>query len=170
MNHHAIKTKTHEQNNITTAQQHRYNLQLDVIHQLGQRIETNLRNHESRLTTLPRAEASSLRTTHVKLTRDYRLVEQQFKNVQLDVKRKRSLAEVRQREVVRMEEEERERKRRENKGGVGGIGGGGEGEMTEEGMRWQMQIQEDVSFIIILYCDLLLSTYYCLCIEKDIAN
>ena len=28
-------------------------------------------------------------------------------------------------------------------GGGGGIGGGN---MTEEGMRWQMQIQEDVSF------------------------
>lgn len=61
------------------------------------------------------------------------------------MKRKRSLAEVNQRELVRMEEEEKERKRRENAGLGGGIGGvmGGEGKMTEEGMRWQMQIQED---------------------------
>jgi len=121
--------------NDTSVLQTQYNLQLDVIHQLGQRIENQLLTHESRLSTLPRTEASSLRTTHVKLTRDYRLVEQQFKNAQLDVKRKRSLAEVRQREMGRMEEEERERKRREK--GVGGE------EMTEEGMRWQMQIQED---------------------------
>jgi len=120
--------------NDTSVTQTQYNLQLDVIHQLGQRIENQLHSHESRLSALPRSEASSLRTTHVKLTRDYRLVEQQFKNVQLDVKRKRSLAEVRHREVARMDEEEKERKRREK---------GGADEMTEEGMRWQMQIQED---------------------------
>lgn len=131
--------------NDTSVLQTQYNLQIDVIQQLGQRIETQLSTHEKRLTTLPRSEASSLRTTHIKLSRDYRLVEQQFKNVQLDVKRKRSLAEVKQRELVRMEEEEKERKRRENAGLGGGIGGvmGGEGKMTEEGMRWQMQIQED---------------------------
>lgn len=39
-----------------------------------------------------------------------------------------------------MEEEERERRRRR-----GGAGGGGS--MTEEGIRWQMKIQEDVSYI-----------------------
>jgi len=121
---------------------HRYNLQIDVINQLGQRIENNLKSHEKRLSSLPRAEASSLRTTHVKLTRDYRMVEQQFKNVQLDVKRRRGLAEARQREAVRMEEEEKERKRRGNMGQ-------GEGDtMTEEGKRWQMQIQEDVSLSV----------------------
>ncbi len=123
----------------------RYNLQIDVINQLGQRIENQLRTHEQRITTLPRSEASSLRTTHVKLTRDYRMVEQQFKNVQLDVKRKRGLAEARQREALRMEEEEKERKRRGDRGGLGGE------DMTEEGMRWQMQIQEDVSLFFYLY-------------------
>ena len=124
--------------NDTSVLQTQYNLQLDVINQLGQRIETHLQSHESRLASLPRAEASSLRTTHVKLSRDYRMVEQQFKNVQLDVQRKRSVAEAKQREAVRMEEEERERKRR---------GMGGE-DATEEGMRWQMQIHEDVSFCL----------------------
>mmetsp|Transcript_28097 Transcript_28097/g.67685 ORF Transcript_28097/g.67685 Transcript_28097/m.67685 type:complete len:298 (+) Transcript_28097:117-1010(+) len=121
--------------NDTSVTQTQYNLQIEVINQLGQRIENQLRSQESRLTALPRNEASSLRTTHVKLTRDYRLVEQQFKNVQLDVKRKRGLAEARQREAARMEEEEKERKRR--------AGGAGGEDMTEEGMRWQMQIQED---------------------------
>ena len=114
----------------------RYNIQLDVIQQLGQRIENQLRSQESRLTTLPRTEASSLRTTHVKLSRDYRLVEQQFKNVQLDVKRKRSMAEAMQRDAARTEEEEKERGQR-------GMGGGED--MMAEGKRWQMQIQEDVS-------------------------
>mmetsp|Transcript_18586 Transcript_18586/g.34419 ORF Transcript_18586/g.34419 Transcript_18586/m.34419 type:complete len:302 (-) Transcript_18586:287-1192(-) len=128
----------------TSVSQTQYNLQLEVIQQLGQRIETQFRSHESRLSTLPRSDASSLRTTHVKLTRDYRLVEQQFKTLQLDVKRKRGLAEVRAREA------EEERMGRNNRGGisgVGGVGGGGggdvDGAMTEEGMRWQMQIQED---------------------------
>ena len=125
----------------------RYNLQLDVINQLGQRIENQLKTHETRLTTLPRTEASSLRTTHVKLTRDYRLVEQQYKNVQLDVKRKRGLAEARQREAVRMEEEEKERKRRGNNND--GFGGSGE-DMSEGAMRWQMQIQEDVSYLHVI--------------------
>ncbi len=103
------------------------------------------------MTTLPRTEASSLRTTHVKLSRDYRLVEQQFKNVQLDVKRKRSMAEAMQRDAARMEEEEKERGQR-------GIGGK---DMMAEGMRWQMQIQEDVSVargvkIYLMACSVLL--------------
>lgn len=127
--------------NDTSVTQTQYNLQLDVINQLGQRIETQLKTHEQRLTTLPRTEASSLRTTHVKLSRDYRLVEQQFKNVQLDVKRKRGLAEAKQREVVRMEEEEKERKRRGDT--AGGLGG----DMSDSAMRYQMQIHEDVSIM-----------------------
>jgi hypothetical protein len=90
------------------------------------------------MTTLSRSEASSLRTTYVKLSRDYRLVEQQFKNVQLDVKRKRGLAEAMQRDAVRIEEEEADRRKKREMGG-------GENNMMAEGMRWQMQIQEDVS-------------------------
>lgn len=50
------------------------------------------------------------------------------------------MAEAKAREVARMEEEERERRRQR-----GGAGGGGS--MTEEGIRWQMKIQEDVSYI-----------------------
>ncbi|KAL3769959.1 hypothetical protein ACHAW5_010033 [Stephanodiscus triporus] len=119
--------------NDTSVLQTQYNLQIDVIQQLGERIENQLRSQESRLTTLSRTEASSLRTTHVKLSRDYRLVEQQFKNLQLDVKRKRGNAEAMQRDAARMEVEEGGR--RQN--GVGGE------DMTAEGIRWQMQIQED---------------------------
>lgn len=106
--------------------QTQFNLQLDVIRQLGQRIGTQLKSHESQLSSLPRAEASRSRATYVKLSRDYRTVEQQFRNVQLDVQRKRGLAEARRREA----EEEGRRSR-------------DAGEENEEVMMRQMQIQED---------------------------
>ncbi|KAL7434365.1 hypothetical protein ACHAXH_003883 [Discostella pseudostelligera] len=118
--------------NDTSILQTQYNLQVDVLHQLSHRIEDQLRSHETRLASLPRNEASTLRTTHIKLNRDYRSVEQQFKNLCLDVKRKRSMAEVMQRESARIDDENR------------GKSQGGEGSSAEEsGMRWQMQIQED---------------------------
>lgn len=54
------------------------------------------------------------------------------------MKKKRSLAEARQREI-RIEEEEKERRR---------VNGGGEGSAGDEVMRRQMQIQEDVSGVL----------------------
>jgi len=110
---------------------------------------------DKRLATLSRAEAAGCRTTHVKLNRDYRMVEQTFKNVQLDVRKKRSLAEARVRER-RMEEERRALEKTRgnsnaaNGGGFVDLSGAGSsamggGDLSEEGMRWQMQIQEDVS-------------------------
>lgn len=148
----------------TSVLQTQYTLQIDVINQLGSRIETQLSAADKRLGTLSRSEAAQCRTTHVKLNRDYRMVEQKFKNVQLDVRQKKSLAEAKVREA-RMEEERRrieqqQQQQRNNNGqrgidlmGGGGAGGnaavagiGGGNIMTEEGMRWQMQIQEDVSF------------------------
>jgi hypothetical protein len=146
----------------TSVLQTQYTLQIDVINQLGTRIETQLQAADKRLGTLSRGEAAQCRTTHVKLNRDYRMVEQKFKNVQLDVRQRKSLAEAKVREA-RMEEErrriEQQQQQRNNGGGgqrgidlMGGGGAGGNaagiggGNMTEEGMRWQMQIQEDVSF------------------------
>ena len=142
----------------TSVLQTQYTLQIDVINQLGSRIETQFSAADKRLGTLSRGEAAQCRTTHVKLNRDYRMVEQKFKNVQLDVRQKKSLAEAKVREA-RMEEERRRIEQQRNNGGQRGIdlmGGGGAGgnaaagigggNMTEEGMRWQMQIQEDVSF------------------------
>ena len=46
-----------------------------------------------------------------------------------------------------MEEEEKERKRRGNNND--GFGGSGE-DMSEGAMRWQMQIQEDVSYLHVI--------------------
>ena len=116
--------------NDTSVLQTQYSVQIDVINQLGQRIETQFKAQEQRISSLPRTEAGQLRTTHVKLTRDYRQVEQKFKNVQLDVKNKRSLAEAKQRELA-TEEEQKERRRREKSGE----------DMTDEALKWQMQIQ-----------------------------
>ena len=144
----------------TSVLQTQYTLQIDVINQLGSRIETQLSAADKRLGTLSRSEAAQCRTTHVKLNRDYRMVEQKFKNVQLDVRQRKSLAEAKVREARMAEERRRiEQQQQRNNGGqrgvldsndfMGGGGGGiGGGNMTEEGRRWQMQIQEDVSFQI----------------------
>ena len=51
------------------------------------------------------------------------------------------MAEAKQRETVRLEEEEKERKRRGDTSGLLG----GDQDISESAMKWQMQIQEDVS-------------------------
>ena len=99
---------------------------------------------------MSRSDAAGCRTTHVKLHRDYRMVEQTFKNVLLDVRKKKSLEEARGRQK-RMEEERRVLETKSKSGGgmdFNGDGGPmGGGDLSEEGRRWQMQIQEDVSTI-----------------------
>lgn len=137
----------------TPVLQTQYTLQIDVIHQLGSRIETQLAAADKRLGQMSRVEAAGCRTTHVKLNRDYRMVEQKFKNVMLDVRKKKSLAEAKQRER-RMEEERRVLENNGTNSGYRGSvdlngGGVGGGDLSEEGRRWQMQIQEDVSIIVV---------------------
>jgi hypothetical protein len=61
-------------------------VQLDVIQQLGQKIESLLTEQERKMENMPRTEASKSRSTHIKLTRDYRWVETKFKNLQLEAK------------------------------------------------------------------------------------
>ena len=51
------------------------------------------------------------------------------------------MAEAKQRETIRLEEEEKERKRRGDTSGLLG----GDQDISESAMKWQMQIQEDVS-------------------------
>ena len=80
------------------------------------------------------------------------MVEQKYKNVMLDVRKRKGVAEARTRER-RMEEERRVLETNGSRGsnGVdlnGGGGGVGGGDLSEEGVRWQMQIQEDVSIIV----------------------
>ena len=132
----------------TPVLQTQYTLQIDVITQLGSRIESQLSAADDRLAKMSRSEAAACRTTHVKLHRDYRMVEQTFKNVLLDVRKKKSLEEARGRQK-RMEEERRVLETKSKSGGgmdFNGDGGPmGGGDLSEEGRRWQMQIQEDVS-------------------------
>jgi len=103
-----------------------YKLQVDVVNQLGQRIEQQLQAQESAMSTMSRTEASRSRATHVKLTRDFRRVEATFKNLQLEVRRKKAVA-----DAARREREEEERGRMEEMGGSG------------QARRMQMQIEED---------------------------
>lgn len=113
----------------------RYSLQTEVITTLSTKINTQLSTLESRLSTLPRSEAAPLRSTHVKLSRDYRLVEQRYKNLVLDVKKRRNLRQVRKREDEKMTDT-----------------GGGNGDGGSFDVRRQMQIQEDVSGVRRLTC------------------
>ena len=64
----------------------RFKVQLDVIRQLGQNIESLLGEQEQKMETLSRTDASKSRSTHIKLTRDYRWVETKFKNLQLEAR------------------------------------------------------------------------------------
>jgi len=66
--------------------QQQFKVQLDVIRQLGQNIESLLGEQEQKMETLSRTDASKSRSTHIKLTRDYRWVETKFKNLQLEAR------------------------------------------------------------------------------------
>eukprot|EP00549_Striatella_unipunctata_P008777 CAMPEP_0118702022 /NCGR_PEP_ID=MMETSP0800-20121206/17619_1 /TAXON_ID=210618 ORGANISM="Striatella unipunctata, Strain CCMP2910" /NCGR_SAMPLE_ID=MMETSP0800 /ASSEMBLY_ACC=CAM_ASM_000638 /LENGTH=253 /DNA_ID=CAMNT_0006603095 /DNA_START=162 /DNA_END=920 /DNA_ORIENTATION=+ len=65
-----------------------YKVQVDVVKDLGQRIDAQLNKLGSSLSGTQASMAKS-RATHVKLTRDYRLVEQTFKNLLMDTRQKR---------------------------------------------------------------------------------
>lgn len=69
---------------------YRYKVQVDVLKQLGEKLDRQLKLQESQLESLPRNEAAKKRATHIKLSRDFRRVEATFKNVQLETRRKRA--------------------------------------------------------------------------------
>ena len=92
------------------------------------------------MAAMPRIEAAPLRTTHVKLVRDYGLVEQQLKIVLSDANRRRGAVEAMQRNAAMMEQEEKSRTLGGQTHGGGGMMGG-----DDEVMAWHMKIQEDVS-------------------------
>ena len=112
----------------TAATQTQLRLQTDVIAQLGDKIESRLEAAERSMATSATASTAQSRATHAKLTRDYRRVETVFKNVQMDVKKRKGLAEARLRE----ERENAERAKFAE-------------DTQEEAKRMQMQLQEDVS-------------------------
>jgi hypothetical protein len=60
------------------------------LKQLGEKLEKQLQVQESQLESLARTEASKKRATHIKLDRDFRRVEANFKNVLLETRRKRA--------------------------------------------------------------------------------
>lgn len=65
-------------------------MQVDVLKQLGDKLERQLQVQESQLESLPRTEASKKRATHIKLAKDFRRVEANFKTLQLETRRKRA--------------------------------------------------------------------------------
>jgi len=70
--------------------QTQYSLQVDIIKQLGSKIEKQLRNQELYIQSLAKTDAAKPRATYLKLTRDFRSVEHIFKNLRLNSKYKRS--------------------------------------------------------------------------------
>jgi len=73
-------------------------VQIDVIKQLGSRIEKQLNEQEKNLPTLSRTEAAKNRAGLVKLRRDYQHVQSRFKNLCLTTKQKKEFAIAQQRE------------------------------------------------------------------------
>ena len=112
----------------TAATQMQLRLQTDVVSELGQKIESKLLASERSLASNKSGgpSAAQARATHAKLTRDYRRVEAIFKNIQMDIKRRKGLAEARRKEAL--EEEERKKYA---------------GDAQEEARRMQLQMQED---------------------------
>jgi len=68
----------------------RYDVQADVLLQLGDKLETNLQAQEMQLEQMPREQAAKRRATLVKLNRDFRKIEAVYKNLVLDARRKRA--------------------------------------------------------------------------------
>jgi len=106
--------------------ENQFNVQIDVIRQLGSKIEVELKEKGQAMTTMSRTNASRSRTTYAKLTRDYRHVESTFKNMLLEAKRKRNNLEAQRREEAEVE------KRKQFEEGVG-----------HDTARLQMQIKDD---------------------------
>mmetsp|Transcript_8638 Transcript_8638/g.13490 ORF Transcript_8638/g.13490 Transcript_8638/m.13490 type:complete len:261 (-) Transcript_8638:1271-2053(-) len=69
--------------------QTQFDVQVDVLNQLGQRLENTLRRLETD-EQVDRTEAAKRRATLVKLGRDYRRIEASYKNILLEAKQKKS--------------------------------------------------------------------------------
>lgn len=111
----------------------RYKVQIDVIEQIAQKIDQHMKTLEQEMSSMTREDASKSRSTHIKLTRDYRWVEQKFKNLQLEYKQKRNALEAERRMAI--DEENRKK-----------FGQG----IDEEAHRMQMQLKDDVSYSVLV--------------------
>lgn len=82
-----------------------YAVQRDVVTQLRNRIERQLREAELELASIQdRAEATQARNAHIKMTRDFRSMESVYKNLILTVKQRQHLVNT-QREYQRQQEQ-----------------------------------------------------------------
>mmetsp|Transcript_19254 Transcript_19254/g.27444 ORF Transcript_19254/g.27444 Transcript_19254/m.27444 type:complete len:293 (-) Transcript_19254:91-969(-) len=84
-----------------------YEVQRDVITQLGSKIERQLREAEAEMSassSLTTSEATQARNAHIKLTRDYRAVELVYKNLVLNVKQRKHFVE--SQKQLRMQQEQ----------------------------------------------------------------
>jgi len=110
--------------------ENQFNVQVDVIRQLGSKIEIQLKDQllssSSSISTMSRSDLSRSRATHTKLTRDYNQVKNTLNNLLLEARRKRNIAESR-----RSEEEEVEQKNLFEK------------EIGYDTAKLQMQLRED---------------------------
>ena len=87
----------------------RFETQTDVIRQLGNRIEDKLRAADEEMQGFNREGRNRRRAAHTKLNRDYRRVEQAFKNAVLDARKRRGWEEDARRRQTKDEEEESRR-------------------------------------------------------------
>jgi t-SNARE complex subunit (syntaxin) len=72
----------------STVSETQYRVQVDVVQQLGNKIEQLLQNEQIKMNSMPRDDAARLRATHIKLTRDYRRVEANFKTIHMETKKR----------------------------------------------------------------------------------
>ena len=116
---------------------HRYSVQVDVLQQLGGKLETSLRQQETQLNLTPRTEAAKRRATLIKLNRDFRRIEGVFKNMVLDTKRQKALV-----------PDQQKRQQPHD------VGAGGEQTEEEQRMQLELQLQQDVSSSLVRRCQL----------------
>ena len=107
---------------------HRYGVQIDVLKQLGGKLETNLKLQETQLNQTPRTEAAKRRATLIKLNRDFRRVEAVFKNLVLDSRRQNVPLKAKKQNHYQPDS-----------------GAGGEISEEEQRMQLELQLQQDVS-------------------------
>lgn len=107
----------------------RYSVQVDVLKQLGGKLESNLKLQETQLNQTPRTEAAKRRATLIKLNRDFRRVEAVFKNLMLDTRRQN----------VPLKDRKQNHYQPDS-------GAGADISEEEQRMQLELQLQQDVSF------------------------
>lgn len=78
----------------------RFEVQLDVLKQLGDRLDAQLQQMEADLAKIPREQAARRRATQIKLSRDYQKVELAAKNLILEARRKKAQVAEQQRQAL----------------------------------------------------------------------